>query len=372
MAETAGPVAGCRIIRYPGGVAVLDMGGDPSPPPREFVQVSRTNEDWPDGVDLRLLRAAVEAAGEAILITTAELDEPGPIIVYANPAFARMTGYEAHEVIGRSPRFLQGPGTDRALLEGTRAALTAGNAFQGETLNYRKDGTAYMVEWLITPVRGPDERITHWVSAQRDVTDRRAFEDRQAMMVRELHHRVKNTLATVQAVLNATMRSAVSLPEFGRAFTGRIVSLARTHALITEDQAQVASFESLLRAELDPYSENSRITLRGPDLRLPSELAVPVGMALHELTTNALRHGALADPNGRVTVTWAVEDRSDDKWLAWVWKEHDGPPPSLPTREGFGMRLINRILAAQTGAEVDVAADPDGLRISIGLPVPNG
>lgn len=323
----------------------------------------------PGDIDLRLLKAAVEATGEAILITTADLDEPGPRIEYANGAFVRLSGYQLDEVIGRSPRFLQGLRTERAKLDRARASLECGEAFQGEALNYRKDGSTYIVEWLITPVREGEGRITHWVSAQRDVTDRRAFEDRQAMMVRELHHRVKNTLATVQAVLNATMRSSMTMAEFGRAFTNRIVSLARTHALITENQAQVVSFEGLLRAELDPYNENGRITLGGPSVRLPSELAVPVGMALHELTTNALRHGALAHPDGRVTATWTVEDRTEGRWLAWVWNEHDGPPPALPTREGFGMRLINRILAAQTGAKVDVAADYDGLRISIAIPL---
>ncbi|NEU14255.1 PAS domain-containing protein [Methylobacterium sp. BTF04] len=321
------------------------------------------------GIDLRLLEAAVEAAGEAILITTADLDEPGPSIVYANPAFTRLTGYEAHEVVGRSPRFLQGPLTDRPPLEATRASLSEGAAFQGEALNYRKDGSTYMVEWLITPVRDADGRITHWVSAQRNVTERRAFEDRQTMMVRELHHRVKNTLATVQAVLNATMRSSLTMAEFGRAFTGRIVSLARTHALITEDEAQVACFEGLLRAELDPYNENGRIRLDGPKLRLPSDLAVPISMALHELTTNAVRHGALAHPGGRVVVTWTVEDGSDGRCFAWVWNEHDGPPPTLPTREGFGTRLLNRILTAQVSAQVDVAQDEDGLRITVRVPL---
>ena len=328
------------------------------------------DEGGPGGIDLRLLKAAVEATSEAILLTTAQLDEPGPCIEYANSAFVRLTGYQVEEVIGRSPRFLQGPRTDRAELDRTRASLEAGDVFQGEALNYRKDGSTYMVEWLITPVREADGRITHWVSAQRDVTDRRAFEDRQALMVRELHHRVKNTLATVQAVLNATMRSSVTMAEFGRSFTGRIVSLARTHALITEDQAQIASFEGLLRAELDPYNEHGRITLRGPAVTLPSELAVPMGMALHELTSNALRHGALAHPDGRVTVTWAVDDGTQAPHLAFVWNEHDGPPPPLPTREGFGMRLINRILAAQTGAKVDIASDADGLRISIDVPLP--
>ncbi|MDH2309236.1 HWE histidine kinase domain-containing protein [Methylobacterium brachiatum] len=258
--------------------------------------------------DLRLLRAAVEASGEAILITSAEVDEPGPRIEYANPAFTRMTGYEAHEVVGLSPRFLQGPRTDRTVLDGLRAALDAGEASQAEAVNYRKDSSTYVVEWLITPVREADGRITHWVATQRDVTERRAYEDRQELMVRELHHRVKNTLATVQAVLNATVRSSLSIAEFTRALTGRIASLARTHALITEDLAQAASFEGLLRAELDPYNERGRISLDGPGVVLPSELAVPVGMALHELTTNALQHGSLADPNGRLQVTWWIED----------------------------------------------------------------
>lgn len=324
-----------------------------------------------DTVDLRLLRAAVEATGEAILITTPDLDEPGPSIVYANPAFTRLTGYEPGEVIGRNPRFLQGPGTERAALDQARASLEAGEAFQGEALNYRKDGTTYRVEWLITPVRDTDGRVTNWVSAQRDVTDRRAYEDRQALMVRELHHRVKNTLATVQAVLNATVRSSLSMPEFTRAFTGRIVSLARTHALITEDQAQVASFEGLLRSELDPYDEDGRIVLDGPKLLLPSELAVPVSMALHELTTNALQHGALAHPGGRIAVTWGTQDGPEGPCLAWVWNEHDGPPPALPTREGFGTRLLNKILTAQTGAQVQFAFDADGLRVHVRVPLKN-
>lgn len=320
-------------------------------------------------IDLRLLKAAVEATGEAILITDADLNEPGPRIEYANSAFTRLTGYALGEVIGRSPRFLQGPGTDRAALDAARASLEAGEAFQGEALNYRKDGSTYTVEWLITPVREVDGRITHWVSAQRDVTARRTYENRQAMMVRELHHRVKNTLATVQAVLNATVRSSLTMPEFTRAFTGRIVSLARTHALITEDEAQVASFEGLLRAELDPYAEDGRIVLHGPALALPSELAVPVSMALHELTTNALRHGALAHPGGRVAVTWSVESEPGARHLRWLWNEHDGPPPTLPTREGFGTRLLNKILTAQTAAEVDVAFDADGLRVEVRVPL---
>ncbi|BAU88788.1 signal transduction histidine kinase [Methylorubrum populi] len=328
------------------------------------------DETGPGAADLTLLRAAVEASGEAIIITSAELDEPGPRIEYANPAFTRMTGYAAAEVLGRSPRLLQGPKTDRAVLDELRAALEAGEPAHGEAVNYRKDGTHYVVEWLITPVREPDGRISHWVSTQRDISERRAGEDRQALLVRELHHRVKNTLATVQAVMNATARSALSIPEFTRALSGRIASLARTHALITEDLSQAASFESLLRAELGPYDERGRLGLEGPSVVLPSELAVPVGMALHELTTNALQHGSLADPKGRLQVTWWIEDGTVGRGLRWDWAEHDGPPAPLPTREGFGHRLLNKVLATQTGAEVAVDFAPDGLRVSVRMPLP--
>lgn len=319
--------------------------------------------------DLDVLLAAAEAAGEAILITSADLDEPGPRIEYTNSAFTRMTGYEAHEVLGRSPRLLQGPETDGGVLHRMRMALGAGNPFQGETINYRKDGSTYVVEWLITPVREKNGSITHWVSAQRDVTERHAYEERQKLMVRELHHRVKNTLATVQAVMNATVRSSLSISEFTRALTARISSLARTHALITEDLSQAASFEGLLRSELDPYNDHGRITLEGPRVMLPSNLAVPVSMALHELTTNALQHGALADPKGRVEVTWWIEDGSSGQCLRWNWDEHDGPPVGHPTREGFGHRLLNKVLAAQTKAEVEVAFEPDGIRVRARVPL---
>lgn len=322
--------------------------------------------------EMEVFKAAVEVAGEAILITSAELDEPGPHIEHANSAFTRMTVYEAHEVLGRSPRLLQGPRTERTALNRLRASLEAGECAQGEALNHRKDGTTYMVEWLITPMRDMDGCITRWVSAPRDITERRAAEDRQNLLVRELRHRVKNTLATVQAVLDASLRSSLGLAEFRQAFTGRIASLAQTHALITDDRAQAVSFEGLLSTALRAYDEpgRTRIFLSGPPVVLASELAVPVGMALHEMATNAIRHGALGDPDVRLEVRWSVEDGPDGRLLHWTWNEHDGPPVALPTREGFGSQLLKRVLTLQVGAKVDIAFDPDGLRVAVAIPLP--
>ncbi|MFP4228752.1 MAG: PAS domain S-box protein [Salinivenus sp.] len=136
---------------------------------------------------LRILSAAIEQAKETVLITDADpLDPPGPRIEYVNAAFEAMTGYSEEEVLGRTPRLLQGEETKREVLDSIRAALEAGEAWTGETLNYRKDGTPYRVQWNLSPVRGEDGAIEHWVSVQRDVTEQREQESRLRLLARAL------------------------------------------------------------------------------------------------------------------------------------------------------------------------------------------
>lgn len=145
-------------------------------------------------VMLRLLNSAVMQSGESILITDAELDEPGPRIVFANPAFTRMTGYAAREVLGRTPRMLAGARTDRATLRRLRETLQRGEQFEGEAINYRKDGTEYLQAWIITPLRNAANRVTHFVAVQRDITERQQAQaavreslDRLALATRSAH-----------------------------------------------------------------------------------------------------------------------------------------------------------------------------------------
>ncbi|MBA2447694.1 MAG: PAS domain S-box protein [Chloroflexi bacterium] len=127
---------------------------------------------------LRLFGSAVREADEAIMVTTADLDQPGPLIVSVNPAFTRMTGYPAEEAVGRSPRILQGPKTDRAVLDRLRQSLTRGEPFHGEAINYRKDGTEFYLEWRVAPIRTEAGQITHFVATQQDVTERKRAEAR--------------------------------------------------------------------------------------------------------------------------------------------------------------------------------------------------
>jgi two-component sensor histidine kinase len=197
------------------------------------------------------------------------------------------------------------------------------------------------------------------------------IEQRQALLVRELHHRVKNTLATVQALVGATGRSSGSFDEFYRSFSKRIASLAKTHNLLTEDYWQTAPLREIALTELKPFAESRqpRFMLIGPQVELSADLAVPVGMALHELTTNAIRYGALSVPGGHVQVRWNVNEIRGARKLHLEWREYGGPAVDEPRYHGFGSTLLQRVLPMQCKAEVDVQYQRDGLQFRMDAPL---
>ncbi|MBM6584125.1 GAF domain-containing protein [Microvirga sp. BT689] len=197
------------------------------------------------------------------------------------------------------------------------------------------------------------------------------IEQRQALLVRELHHRVKNTLATVQALVGATGRSTGSFDEFYRSFSNRITSLAKTHNLLTEDYWQIAPLREIALNELKPFAESRqpRFILLGPSVELAADLAVPVGMALHELTTNAVRYGALSVPAGYVEVRWNMNDAEGGRKLHLEWREFGGPSVNEPQHQGFGSTLLQRVLPMQCNAEVEVQYAREGLRFRMDAPL---
>ena len=164
------------------GASTGDAAG---PGPQELslsVPDARRSQDG----GMALVKAAVESANDAVIITEAGMELPGPRIEYVNRAFTRMTGYGIEEIVGQTPRVLQGPKTSRELLERLRSDLKANESFHGETINYRKDGSEYIVEWRITPLRDADGTLSKWVAIQRDVTDRvRAQQEREKVFKAE-------------------------------------------------------------------------------------------------------------------------------------------------------------------------------------------
>jgi PAS domain S-box-containing protein len=193
-----------------------------------------------------------------------------------------------------------------------------------------------------------------------DLTERREAELRQKILVDELNHRVKNTLATVQSVCAQTLRSAASPEAFQREFNDRLCALSQTHNVLNQSGWRGASLREILETVLAPHRQaaDMRFDIRGDDVRLGPASAVTLGMAFHELATNALKYGALSTPSGRISVAFeAASER-----LEIVWQEFGGPVVQAPGRRGFGSRLIERSLPAQLHGEVHLDFLPQGVR----------
>jgi PAS domain S-box-containing protein len=240
-----------------------------------------------------------------------------------------------------------------------------------EAVAERPDGTRVPFIPYPTPLHDEAGKLVGAVNMLVDITERKRAEEQQALLVRELHHRVKNTLATVQAIMGSTARSADTIEEFKTALIGRIGALAKTHRLLTDEVGAVA-FGDLLHNELDAFDDGSdgRITLNGPEVYLSSQLAVSLGMAVHELTTNAAKYGALAVVGGKVDVTWSVTTEATRRRLDFEWIESGGPQVAEPKRQGFGSRLLEFVLPGQIQAKATTEYRPDGVRMHCTVPLP--
>jgi PAS domain S-box-containing protein len=315
------------------------------------------------------LAAIVSSSSDAIISLAAE---DGRIRTW-NRAAEEMFGYTEQEAVGGPVSLLLAP--DRLTKVEDETGVFSAAMRQGrislESVRRRKDGTLIDVSITASRMTDASGRVLGVSAIFRDVTQRKRMQDRQALLIRELHHRVKNTLATVQALLGASARSTRSVDEFYHSFAGRIASLANTHNLLTEDYWQRASLHEMLDGELAAFDDDSgnRITLTGPPVELTSDLAVPTSMALHELATNAVKHGALSVPGGRVLVTWKVIQAEQERRLRLEWVERNGPPVEEPKHRGFGSALLERVLTTQCHAEVEFAFEAAGLRFAMEAPL---
>jgi two-component sensor histidine kinase len=186
------------------------------------------------------------------------------------------------------------------------------------------------------------------------------------LFINELNHRVKNTLATVQSIASQTLRRTDNPAEAIDKFSARLVSLGRTHNVLSEEKWESAQVRELVDGALAPYAgkDGSRIHATGPDIRLAPRSALTVAMALHELATNAAKYGALAEESGRVDLSWQIEPGK----LELVWIESDGPKITPPSRRGYGSRAIVAGIERQLGGAVDFDWQPGGLRCTLSVP----
>lgn len=203
------------------------------------------------------------------------------------------------------------------------------------------------------------------VGTVKDITERHNAEERQHVLINELNHRVKNVLATVQAIAVATMRGNPVLPDF----QGRLGSLAVANDILTRENWERADIRSLAEEVLAPYRrpDGSGTMIEGPAVTLGARGALAIAMTLHELATNAAKYGALSVPEGRVVVLWTLTPDGGHHRLLITWRESGGPPVSVPTRRGFGSRLMERMLAQEMGGSIEIEYAPTGLHATIVL-----
>jgi len=210
------------------------------------------------------------------------------------------------------------------------------------------------------------------IAAEREVVARVAAEAHQRLLLDELNHRVKNTLATVQSIAAQSLRHGADVSSVRQSFEARLIALSQAHNLLTRDNWRGASLAELLRIELSPYGgdHGERIAVVGEHVWVPPNTAVALGMAFHELATNAVKYGALSNEDGRVHVTWSVGRGTGPRQLRIVWREQGGPPVLPPERRGFGSRVIVGGLAHQLDGVVDLDFAAGGVVCTIVFMLP--
>jgi len=308
----------------------------------------------------QLLAALVESSQDAIV----SKDLNG-IIQTWNRGAERLFGYASEEAVGKPVSILipddhadEEPDILRRIRSGERVETY-------ETVRRRKDGSLVDVSLTVSPVKDQNGRIVGASKIARDITERKRAEEQQKLLVREIKHRIKNTLATVQAIARQTLSNA-SRDELD-AFAGRLQALAGAHDLLTSENWNRAPLSDVVDRAIGAFDDvaTERFLVDGQnEVWIDAEKSSGLTMVLHELATNAIKYGALSNDSGRVEIAWETRPEKDRLHLEFRWKEIGGPPVKAPARRGFGSSLIERAIQGEAST-TRLDFDPDGLRFTL-------
>ncbi|MEA2950973.1 MAG: hypothetical protein QOJ96_493 [Alphaproteobacteria bacterium] len=284
----------------------------------------------------------------------------------SNPMFGR----SVDQIIGHSDDEVMPPESQSAVLALKRTALETGNPQDTEVSI--KDGAVQRWQDLhIEPMRDIGGAIVGLSCVAVDITERKEGEAHLRLLMRELTHRSKNLLAVIQAMARQTARHVGSIDAFLTRFGARLQALASSHDLLVQESWYGVSLSELVRSQLGHYvdREDAQVSLSGPDIVLKPEAAQSLGLALHELATNAAKYGALSVPAGRVAIAWTRLPPTEGNGVEVWWIEENGPKVKAPRQRGFGRMVIEQNLTRALDAEVELSFSPAGLRCRIVMPV---
>ena len=322
---------------------------------------------------LRDSEARMKAIFDSAVDGIVTINERGSIETL-NPAAQAIFGYTTDELMGQNVKILMPEpyrGEHDQYLRNYRHTKQRKIIGIGrEVVGRRKDGSEFPLDLSVSEVMLGDRRL--FTGLIRDITERKQAETHRNLLMAELSHRVKNTLATVISIAQKSFQDMGSLDEARASFEGRIRALAQTHSRLAETSWAGADLRAVIEDEVSPYrhGQGEDISLTGPELRLTPKSAIILGMAFHELATNAAKYGALSVADGRVDVTWGVSGPGGQLMISWV--ERGGPPVASPRRRGFGRFLLERGLAVELQGKVQLDFDPEGLHCVIALPSERG
>jgi len=284
-----------------------------------------------------------------------------------NPASETLYGYTSEEAIN-SPLALIMPEDRREESRTMFAAIMRGEMVFFETQRQRKDGRLVDVAISGAPLRDVHGAIIGVSAIHRDITQQREHERQMELVMRELAHRSKNLLAIILSMAAQTARNSPALPEFNARFTERLQGLAHSHDLLVQQNWRGAPIRELIRSHLDPFIEQdrTRVTLEGPDVIVDPKAAQNIGLALHELATNASKYGALSGPAGRVAIHWSA---TSDGAFALEWRELGGPRVKTPKRRGFGQTVLERLTAQALEGQASLSFAREGVIWRIEIPI---
>ncbi|WP_253200916.1 sensor histidine kinase [Sphingomonas quercus] len=235
--------------------------------------------------------------------------------------------------------------------------------FPHATLGWR------IYDYILTPIMNAAGGVESIGGTTRDITDIKRAEEHLKLLINELNHRVKNTLATVLSIASQTFRGGAAEPRARAAFEARLIALSDAHTILTRSNWEGASLRAIAVQALAPFhgdgTDPDRISVDGADIQLRPQMAVALAMALHELATNAVDHGALSGDAGRVSLSWTC----DGQMLSISWREVGGPAVAPPSRRGFGARLVEQGLPRELNGSVQLDYQPAGVICTIKVPI---